>query len=122
MGVDTLQARTEKDVRSIIAALQRTSGEWIPKRYTGFIGRGKVEWTQTPASSDGVFGDLNEAPAWSARFQFTPGNEHGGAYCDIAIYDRGDHREVLATPGYSMGAGARAKDILGGVSAALQSQ
>ena len=118
MAVDGWQGRSGKGVHEIVAAMQEQSSGWVPGRFTGLLGRGTVEWQPAPAQSGGVFAAVNESPAWSARYSFTPGNGRGGAYADVFVYDRGDHREVTVSPAYSMGMGARAKEIVKGMAAA----
>ncbi len=117
MAVDGWHGSTQKDVHSIVGAMQQQSPNWIARRWTRF-GGGKVEWEALPTSSGGVFASVSESPAWAARFALTPGNGRGGAHCDVEVFDRGSHREVIVRPAYSAGLGARAKDILNGMVAA----
>lgn len=119
MAVEGWRGTTERDVQTIVSAMQVQSSGWIPARYTGRLGRGTTEWEPLPIASGGVFAGVEDPHSWGARFSFKPGNGHGGAHCDVQIYDRGAHREVIIRPAYSMGAGARAKDIVNGMIGAI---
>lgn len=75
-------------------------------------------WRPIPDADGGLFGQFDEAPAWSGRATWQYLN--AAAYCDVQVYDRGNVREVVLTRGHKLGAGGASKKLMNGIAQAIQ--
>jgi hypothetical protein len=101
---------TRLDVDTIMHCARQGAPARIPRIF--LMGRAMVTWESLPAA-DG------EKPVWSARVTFTPSNQRGGASCEVRVYDRGEHREVVLECDHSRGLGSRSKNLVEGIAGSL---